>query len=506
MRDGWCVLKKMAQAERQGLMVGHPAALTREWLMRCLKRNAHSNYGKRYGFAEIRTAEEYRERVPLVGYEDITDCVQKVMDGVSDELFVGKIVAFESTGGSSGGKKWIPYSSHSLFDFRAAILPWLGDLIERYRMGLGRAYWAISPVLREQRDVNGVPLGMSDGGYLGEDIALAFDSMSAVDASVGLLSNLEEWRLETLTDLLRAVDLEFVSVWSPTFFLHLLDAIEENRRALKQRFSQEKEALYRLDLYRDSGFSELCGLWPNLKLISCWRDAGSAYYARELEKRMNGVPLQGKGLLLTEGVVTTPGVEDVPLLSFQSGFFEFIDDRGNLHFMEDVVEGQMYEVVMSTAGGLYRYRAGDVVSCEGFKEEVPILRFVGRRSGVSDLVGEKLTDAFVSQCLENAECTGMLFPLLHKQSYALLTEQKGQLNAFLAERLDRELCSNPQYAYARKIGQLGPITLHFVSDLSALCCEKLSNAGQRLGDIKMPSLATPVIMRVMEGYFRAYGA
>jgi hypothetical protein len=44
--------------------------------------------------------------------------------------------------------------------------------------------------------------------------------------------------------------------------------------------------------------------------------------------------------------------------------------------------GRTYAIILTTSGGLYRYRIGDLV--EGIVQ-CPILRFCGRENNVSDM-------------------------------------------------------------------------------------------------------------------------
>jgi len=159
-------------------------------------------------------------------------------------------------------------------------------------------------------------------------------------------------------------------------------------------------------------------LWPRLKVVSCWASAASKPFAAELAARLPHATLQPKGLLSTECVVTTP------LGITPHGHFEFGDDG---------------EVIATTASGLYRYRTGDLLR-DG--------EFIGRKGIVSDLVGEKLTEPFVATCLENVR--GYLFP--EGRGYVVAAETAVDL-----DDVERKLCANPQYAYARKLGQLAPL-------------------------------------------------
>ena len=46
---------------------------------------------------------------------------------------------------------------------------------------------------------------------------------------------------------------------------------------------------------------------------------------------------------------------------------------------------KQYEVVLTTSGGLYRYKLRDIIEVMGFDEGVPLFRFVGKAGYISDL-------------------------------------------------------------------------------------------------------------------------
>jgi hypothetical protein len=176
-------------------------------------------------------------------------------------------------------------------------------------------------------------------------------------------------------------------------------------------------------------------LWPRLKLVSCWASAASKPFAAELATRLPHATLQPKGLLSTECVVTVPlspprgervaegRVRGASFTLTPHGYFEFDDG----------------EVIATTASGLYRYRTGDLLR-DG--------EFAGRKGIVSDLVGEKLTEPFVASCLRDVR--GYLFP----EGCGYVVASEGEVNL---DEIERRLRENPQYAYARTLGQLAPL-------------------------------------------------
>ena len=96
----------------------------------------------------------------------------------------------------------------------------------------------------------------------------------------------------------------------------------------------------------------------------------------------------------------------------RSHFFEFVDDSGAVHRVHELRAGQTYEVVVTTAGGLWRYRLRDSVRVTGFIGQTPALQFLGRNGNVSDLFGEKLSEAFVTETIHETLATLEIHPKL----------------------------------------------------------------------------------------------
>lgn len=470
------------------------------WLRDCLQRNQFSNYLVNHGVDRQTLPEEFRQRLPLINYDNLVPYIEQIEQGKANVLFDGSPIAFERTGGSTGGNKLIPYTTHNLSDFRAAILPWLSEVIEMNGIESGSAYWAISPATRPLEMTSaGVPVGLPDGAYLGEAVLPTFVALSAVPPWVGSIPDVDEWQLATLYCLVCRDDLVLISVWSPTFFLMLLDALDEKFAELGEllrhggtvyghSLSANGEAAQRFEIFLGSRDTRV--IWPSLRLVSCWADASSRPFFNELKLRLPHAQFQGKGLLATEGVTTVPSLGGCPVLAVDSGFFEFLDEQGAAWFAWELLDGKQYEVVMTTSGGLYRYRTGDLVKCEGYADGLPELRFVGRQGLESDLVGEKLTEQFVAACLEDIPGFRMLVPHTQaKPKYILVLDSRNNIDAeTLAHAVEERLSKNVQYAYARRLGQLDSLSVQLVKNPLCLSLKRMTDKGMRLGDIKIPSL------------------
>ena len=493
--------RQLAQLGRALPSASDTALAQQRWLQACLQRNRATEYGRRYGFAQIDTVEDYRLRVPLVGYEDMEPWMKRLADGEPQLLFDGPAVAFERTSGSTGGAKLIAYSAVSIEDFRRALLPWFSDVASQYRLK-GSAYWAISPATRQpEQTAGGIAVGLPDGAYLGEAALAPFAQTCAVPPWVGTIPEIAQWRLATLYFLVCRADLELVSIWSFIFFLSLLDALRQHHADIEKLLCQggdcqghalpaDQAALTRLRAYLQD--DDARWLWLDLKLVGCWADVSSKPFFKALRERLPHAQFQAKGLLCTEGVVTVPDQAGRPVLAVDSGFYEFLDDADRVYLAHELKRGAQYRVVMTTAGGLYRYCSGDRVVCESHNDGLPVLRFIGRDAMHSDLVGEKLTEPFVADCLARISGTAMLAPRRGaKPGYVLLIDARTAAQAKTwRNTLEQFLARNPQYAYARHMGQLRPLSVRAVPDLMHAYTTHAMQRGARLGDVKVPALCT----------------
>ena len=219
-------------------------------------------------------------------------------------------------------------------------------------------------------------------------------------------------------------------------------------------------------------------------MLSCWASGASQPFAAALAARLPQAQLQPKGLLSTECVVTVPEENDRPVLTAH-GFFEF-ERNGRLHLADELSRGSVYEVVVTTASGLYRYRTGDLVRCDGSGgSDLPILEFVGRGAFSCDLVGEKLAEPFVARCLEQVAGFRFLAPEPDGSGYLLAAEAAAEVDA---EAIEWRLCDNPQYAHARKLGQLKPLRVLKVDNLFDRYVQLQLDQGVRLADVKPVAL------------------
>jgi hypothetical protein len=254
---------------------------------------------------------------------------------------------------------------------------------------------------------------------------------------------MDEFWNTTINYIKQAKDLKLVSIWNPTFLLIML----EKANLLGKELS------------------------PHLEVISCWADGNSAIYAAQLQKAFPDVYIQPKGLLATEGIMTIP-IEGAGKRLTNSHFFEFIDKHNDVRLKHQLDAGDEYEIVLTTSGGFYRYRIGDIVRYNGNQ----CFDFIGKTGNISDYFGEKLNEMHVRSVVSNNGFS-MLVP--NQDRYVLYTETEADANT-----LDAALRENFHYDYCRKLGQLKEVKVVVVQNGNQQYIDNCVRFGMRLGDIK----------------------
>ncbi len=465
-------------------------------LGKLLAGNSNCAYGRNYNFQQLRNYADFARQVPIVEHDHLAPWIDRIRRGEKNLLTTAPVTHLIPTSGSTGARKLIPFTAELQKQFNGAIGPWIVDLARAHpRILAGPAYWSITPPQTTSTgEESAVPIGFADdASYLGGVKSRLVRAAMIRPDPPGGWGDLGEFRFQTLRCLLRARELRLISIWHPSFLSLLLDALpvhwERLLASLNPSQAGRVRELERADPHRPET------LWPHLTVISCWGDGQADLPRADLQRRFPGVFVQAKGLLATEAFISISLAGRHPV-AVCSHFFEFMDAQGKVHTVEALREGELYEVIVTTAGGLWRYRMRDQVQVTGFTGKTPSLRFVGRAGQVSDLFGEKLSETFVAEVIQQTFARSAIAPrfvlLAPDQSpagwrYILYVE--GEIPQGTAETLDRALCRNPGYSHCRALGQLQPADIfHIKAQGFESFARRLVSEGKRLGDIKPVAL------------------
>jgi GH3 auxin-responsive promoter len=489
-------------------------------LRELLRTNQDTEFGRRHGFDRIASVRDYQARVPVRSYDDYETDISRIAAGHHGVLTSERVRLLEPTSGSASATKLIPYTRSLQRQFQRGINAWIADLFVR-NPGLmrGQAYWSVSPVMRPQtRTVGGLPIGFDDdAAYVGGWRRVLVDAVMAAPASLRRTHDIEAFQYRTLLSLVRSDSLRLISIWNPAFLSVILDRMPARAESFLRdlRGAPHRARVVRAALDAPTVSERHARLWPRLRLISCWADANAAGPAAQLAQWFPQARVQPKGLIATEGFVSLPLIgHEGAALSIRSHFFEFapIDSTGGADersplMAHELESGRRYTVIMSTGGGLYRYRLNDVVEVIGHMEECPLLRFAGKHEYVSDWFGEKLHEVHVAAVLREAATQGVpafailacdreLSPAAYV-AYVESTADDATLSA-MAETIEGGLRRNFHYDYARLLGQLGPVRIFRAEEAARSYLTHAVAAGQRAGDVK------PLALDRRDGWSRRF--
>ncbi len=251
--------------------------------------------------------------------------------------------------------------------------------------------------------------------------------------------------------------------------------------------------------------------WPNLEFLSNWMGGTMRAYLRGYPEFFGEAPVRDVGLIASEGRMTIPIEDGTPagVLDIRHHYFEFIpEEQGDAAEPETVeatelVEGRRYFIVLTTAGGLYRYNISDLVRCVGYHGTAPLIEFLNKGAHYSSLTGEKLSEHQVITAVEAAQRSlGMhvksylLAPTWDEPPfYSLLIEQGDLAGSSAAERLAAAVESelrrqNVEYVSKRDSLRLGPVRIFRVPDGSwaEFQRRRLVRSGGTVEQYKQPHL------------------
>lgn len=488
-----------------------PERIQKATLFRYLRHNAETAFGRDHCFDGMRSLRAYQEQVPITGYDAYTPYIDRIAEGQAGVLTCAPVKLFALSSGSTRAAKWIPYTGALQSEFRRGVAPWIVDLMaSRPKLLGGPAYWSISPALNPGCARHSViPVGFDeDSASLGGLFKRLVDLALPVPGGISHIQDIELFRRLTLLYLLRVPELRLISIWHPSFLEFLLTPLTTQWESLLTDIARgtrfpgsalrspadpaRARALAKLDPQRPDS------IWPSLALISCWGSAHAADDLQGIRRLFPNVEVQAKGLIATEAFASLPFKGHYPL-AVTSHFFEFLGPDGVARPAWDVRQGAVYSLIVTTGGGLYRYRLGDLVEVTGFLGKTPCLRFLGKEDRVSDLCGEKLSEGFVTAALRAVLGTSgvkaefcMLAPDRKNgvSRYLLFLESPKAPPRTLGADLDSRLRENPHYDYCLRIGQLAPIeVLRVRGNAFERYARRLRSRGQRLGDIKPSALS-----------------
>ena len=524
----------------------------RDLLLSRIARHASSQFGRDHHFNEIRSAADFRKRVPISGYDRHEPYIAQVREGNIGALFGEgtEVMMFAMTSGTTNSPKTIPVTRESLKNYRDGWTIWGIMAFDAHPMML---HCGLMPILqlasdwRESFTSGGIPCGAITGltAHMQNPLVRVTYCMPAsaskikdVESKYYLALRLSVYRdlgatiaanPSTILAIARLGDRE-----KETLIRDVADGTIDPKWKISSEIREEIKIRYRWKMKRTAKRLEQLvektgrllpkDYWPNLQFLANWTGGTMGAYLQGYPEYFGDRPVRDIGLIASEGRFSIPVEDGTPagVLDVARHYFEFIPEseegKENPETVEaaDLKEGERYFLVPTTAGGLYRYMIHDLVRCVGFHGKAPMIEFLNKGAHFSSLTGEKLSEYQVVEAVNSAARERGLslrsFLVLpswgEPPHYNLLVEDADlpddEAFANLCHEVERQLCRvNLEYENKRETLRLGPIQPFRIPNGGWADFQKrrLARSGGTVEQYKKPCLLSD--LSAIEGFLDA---
>lgn len=381
----WLSFSRMKQIE---LMGKYPFDFQAEQFVYLISAAKNTVFGKKYDFASIDSYEDYKNKVPVFTYDDIKPYIKRMFDGEENVLWPGKVKWFAKSSGTTSDKsKFIPVTEDSLSN-------------THYKGGkdIFAVYVNNFP---ETRIFTGKALSI--GGS--HKINRLTDNSYYGDLSAILIRNLPFW-----AEFFRVPSREtaLLDDWEKKIEQIAKESVGENVTTVAGVPSWTKVVFDYILEY--TGKKNILEVWENFELFV----HGGVSFSPYVNAFKKLLPSDNVNYLETynasEGffaIQTDTGDKDLMLMLDYQIFYEFIPfedfvagNYSNAVPLEGVKTGEVYVILISTNGGLWRYVIGDTIEFASLNPHK--IRIVGRTKYYINIFGEELMLNNVEKAISEA--------------------------------------------------------------------------------------------------------
>lgn len=365
------------------LFIKYPHDVQQELFKKLLQEGKNTEFGKHYGFSDIKNYEGYKKRVPVHSYEKIYPYIERLMRGEQNILWPSEIKWFAKSSGTTNARsKFIPVSTEALEDchFKGG-----KDLLSIYVNNYP-----------ETKMFTGKGLTIGGSHQINEYNPNANSYYG--DVSAVIMQNLPFW-----AQLIRTPKLEVA----------LMDKWEEKIEKMAYVTSKENVTnfagvptwtiLLIQKVLELTGKDNVLEVWPNLEVFFHGAVAFTPY--QELFSKL--IPKADMNYCETYnasegffGIQDQTNTKELLLMLDYGIFYEFIPfneiekESPCVLGLDEVKVGENYAMLITTNAGLWRYNIGDTVK---FTSTSPYrIKISGRTKHFINAFGEELI-------IENAE-------------------------------------------------------------------------------------------------------
>lgn len=382
----WILKNRIGQIDR---FKAKPLEVQQEILFKLITTAKGTTFGKKYGFSHISTYADFARQVPVQDYTQLTPYIEETMKGNQNILWPSEIVWFsKSSGTTSSRSKFIPVSQESLEDchFKGG-----KDMLSLYINNYPdtKLFTGKSLTIGGSNQVNNFD----------ENQHSFYGDISAV-----IMQNLPMWAQFARTP---SLETALMSEWEEKINKMAHETIKENVTSLTGVPTWTLVLLQRvLEITKKRDITEV---WPNLEVFFHGAVAFGPY--RSLFQTL--IPSEKMHYMETYnasegffGIQDQTDSDELLLMLDYGIYYEFIpiedweSDDPKVIPLEDVELHTNYAIIISTNGGLWRYKIGDTVKFTSLKPYR--IKISGRTKHFINAFGEEVIVENAEQAIESA--------------------------------------------------------------------------------------------------------
>ena len=454
------------------LAVAWTETVQRRTLSSIIARGKKTEFGRRHGFRDISSYEDFSTLVPVGDYDTFSPYIDRMRAGERGLLIPEFVVHFGNSSGSSthGKPKFLPISETQIkhqiragADMLLRYIAWSGD--SEFTRGFTLGLFPPTTMKSE-----GPVLVTSNPALMSTRMPLFSKPLYLPDESIKQIANYDE-KLRVIAETYLDWDVRALAgttCWFTIVFEKVLEAARRRGRNVKT----------------------VAEVWPNLRVLLGGGVSAEPYMPilRSLLGRndltlIDSYNATEGGLYATSDFTGERGMLMVP---HRGTFFEFVpleqheDPKAERIPLWRVEVGRSYVIVVTTTSGLYAYKIGDIVRFTSVSPHR--IEFVGRLSGCLSVTQELTTHVEIERAVAHAAakvpCRTLDFGAAAdigvdgtaKSRYALFVEfdsgaEPTDLDAFTAA-FDEGLCQeNRVYREhrQRQVALVGPRVLPLIA-------------------------------------------
>jgi hypothetical protein len=513
------------------------AAVQERFLLDLLRVQQDTELGRKYGLREIKTVDQFRDRVPVLPYSSYEPLTEQIFQGEPNVLTADPVVFINLTSGSTGVRKLIPVTKRFQNSLKRANLTSVGFLasaLKARNLKFGKLL-VTNSVQLVGRTKNGINYGQASVGVLRmgkflyqQVFANPFETLlpsnsltrhyvcllfALRDRSTrGMTANFPMLLLRTCNylehyaeDLIQDIDKGTIASW--------LELEPEVRTQLEKQWSADpKRARELREIVQSHGRLTPKLAWQDLSFVAAARGGTSDFYFERFPLYFGDTPIFGAVYSSAEATFSIyPDVDtDGSVLAVESGFFEFVPcdqwdaEQPKTLLATEVKVGERYRLLTTNYSGFYRYDIGDVVEVVGFYNTAPLIVFRYRSGGTLSATTEKTTEYHATQVMQSLqqEYGGLLedFCITLSESITspcylinieLLPGKTLENPQVFLESCDRQLCqANASYALKRPSKYVPDPRLHILAPGSfAILRQRYLEKGIPDSQLKFPHIS-----------------